>query len=78
MGIMTQFLDRMGIQNLEKEKKEKKEEEEEEKKCKSYITAPKGLFPCVVLCCVSCSLVLRDMCDGACAPSHIMLSLSLD
>ena len=37
----------MGIQNLEKkEKKEKKEEEET--KCKSYITAPKGLFPCVV------------------------------
>ena len=49
MGIMTQFLDRMGIQNLEKEKEnEEEEEEEEEKKCKSYITAPKGLFPCVV------------------------------
>jgi hypothetical protein len=31
----------MGIQNLEKEEKEK---EEEETKCKSYITAPKGLF----------------------------------
>ena len=46
MGIMTQFLDRMGIQNLEK--KEKKEKEEEEKKCKSYITAPKGLFQWVV------------------------------
>ena len=66
----------MGIQNVEKEKEEKEEEEEEEEekeetKCKSYITAPKGLFPCVV--CVLCFL-----CDGACAPSVIMLSLSLD
>ena len=36
----------MGIQNVEKEEKEKeeKEKEEEETKCKSYITAPKGLF----------------------------------
>jgi hypothetical protein len=39
----------MGIQNVEKEKEEKEEEEEEEEekeetKCKSYITAPKGLF----------------------------------
>jgi hypothetical protein len=34
----------MGIQNLEKEKEKEEEEEEEEKKCKSYITAPKGLF----------------------------------
>jgi hypothetical protein len=33
----------MGIQNVEKEEKEK--EEEEETNCKSYITAPKGLFP---------------------------------
>jgi hypothetical protein len=32
----------MGIQNVEKEEKEK--EEEEETNCKSYITAPKGLF----------------------------------
>jgi hypothetical protein len=32
----------MGIQNVEKE--EEKEEKEEETKCKSYITAPKGLF----------------------------------
>jgi hypothetical protein len=31
----------MGIQNVEKEEKE---EEKEETKCKSYITAPKGLF----------------------------------
>ena len=63
---------------MEKEEKEEKKEEEETK-CKSYITAPKGLFPCVLcVCCVSCSLVLRDMCDGACAPSDIMLSLSLD
>jgi hypothetical protein len=36
---MAKFLDRMGIQNLEKE------EEEEERNCESYITAPKGLFP---------------------------------
>ena len=36
----------MGIQNVEKEEKEKeeKEKEEEETKCKSCITAPKGLF----------------------------------
>ena len=34
----------MGIQNVEKEEKEKEEKEEEETKCKSYITAPKGLF----------------------------------
>ena len=36
----------MGIQNVEKEEKEEEEEEEEkeETKCKSYITAPKGLF----------------------------------
>jgi hypothetical protein len=33
----------MGIQNVEKEEKEEKKEEEETK-CKSYITAPKGLF----------------------------------
>ena len=46
MGIMTQFLDRMGIQNLEK--KEKKEKEKKERNCKSYITAPKGLFQWVV------------------------------
>ena len=44
----------MGIQNVEKEKEKEEEEEEEEKKCKSYITAPKGLFPCVV--CVLCFL----------------------
>jgi hypothetical protein len=31
----------MGIQNVEKEKEK---EEKEETKCKSYITAPKGLF----------------------------------
>ena len=41
---------------MEKEKKEK-EEEEEEKKCKSYITAPKGLFPCVV-----CVVFLVPLC----------------
>ena len=35
----------MGIQNLEKEEKKEKKEET---KCKSYITAPKGLFPCIV------------------------------
>ena len=35
----------MGIQNVEEEEKEKeKEKEKEEENCKSYITAPKGLF----------------------------------
>jgi hypothetical protein len=33
----------MGIKNLEEE--EEKEKEEEETNCKSYTTAPKGLFP---------------------------------
>jgi hypothetical protein len=34
----------MGIQNVEKEKEKEEKEEKEETKCKSYITAPKGLF----------------------------------